>query len=229
MKIKDETIIGLLIITWTFMVVIVLGADTKYDKLTEQLQHLGEQHQELEQEVMAELAEHEDRIELMEHNYEVIHIRVNSHWQKLLEVQGQLNNHVAVIAKSATPTPKSSNKSKRINVKVSEKDIRNIAALVYLEAGSCSYKCQKAIASVVFNRMVRYKKTATQAIYESGVFTVSGRVARTTPSSESLRAVRDVLNNGSIFPTRVTAFRNNRYHSFGKKYCCIDGVYFTYV
>ena len=228
MKIKNETIIGMLILTWVFMVVIVLGGDTKFDKLTEQLQHLGETHQEFEEEVSAELAEHEDRIELMEHNYDVIHIRVNNHWQKLLEVQGQMNEHME--ATKATPTPKSgNNKSKRINVKVTEKDIRNIAALVYLEAGSCSYKCQKAIASVVFNRMVRYKKTATQAIYENGVFTVSGRVARTKPSAESLRAVRDVLNNGSIFPTRVTAFRNNRYHSFGKPYVAIDGVYFSWV
>ena len=227
MRIKDETIIGLLILTWVFMVVIVLGGETKMDELTKQLETIGTAQAEFEEEVTSELAEHEDRLDLMEHNYDVIHIRVNNHWQKLIEIQGIVNDHAEVI--KSTPTPKSSNKSKRINVKVSEKDIRNIAALVYLEAGSQSYKCQKAIASVVFNRMVRYKKTATQAIYENGVFTVSGRVARTKPSSESLRAVRDVLENGSIFPTRVTAFRNGHYHSFGRKYCVIDGVYFTYV
>ena len=227
MKIKDSTIICLLILTWVFIFCGVMGSEAKMDELVRQIQELGEQQQDLSVEVTAELAEHEDRIEIMEHNYDVIHIRVNNHWQKLLEVQGQVNDHMESVR--ATPTPKSSNKSKRINVKVTEKDIRNIAALVYLEAGSCSFKCQKAIASVVFNRMVRYKKTANQVIYENGVFSVSGRVAKTKPSSESLRAVRDVLNNGSIFPIRVTAFRSGHYHSFGKRYCKIDGVYFTYV
>lgn len=114
-----------------------------------------------------------------------------------------------------------------LNVKVSEKDIRDIAALVYLEAGSQSYRCQKAIASVIFNRMIRYNMTAQQTIHQNGVFSPASRVSSTKPSSSCLMAVREVLEEGTTLPRNVVAFRNGHYHSFGRRYCCIDGVYFT--
>lgn len=114
-----------------------------------------------------------------------------------------------------------------LNVKVSEKDIRDIAALVYLEAGSQSYACQKAIASVIFNRMIRYNMTAQQVIHQNGVFSPASRVSSTKPSSSCLMAVREVLEEGTTLPRNVVAFRNGHYHTFGRRYCCIDGVYFT--
>lgn len=114
-----------------------------------------------------------------------------------------------------------------LNVKVSEKDIRDIAALVYLEAGSQSYACQKAIASVIFNRMIRYNMTAQQTIHQNGVFSPASRVSSTKPSSSCLMAVREVLEEGTTLPRNVVAFRNGHYHTFGRRYCCIDGVYFT--
>lgn len=114
-----------------------------------------------------------------------------------------------------------------LNVKVSEKDIRDIAALVYLEAGSQSYACQKAIASVIFNRMSRYNMTAQQTIHQNGVFSPASRVSSTKPSSSCLMAVREVLEEGTTLPRNVVAFRNGHYHTFGRRYCCIDGVYFT--
>ena len=115
----------------------------------------------------------------------------------------------------------------RITADLSEYDTRLIAKLVYCEAGSTSYRCQKAIASVVVNRMRRYHKSASQVIFEDGVFSVSYKVRRTTPSSTSLKAVRDVLRNGTTLPRSVVAFRYGHYHSFGRRYCRIDGVCFT--
>lgn len=228
MKIKDETIIGLLIITWVFMVVIILGGETKIGELTEQLKHLGEQQQEDIAEMQAELAEHEDRLYLVEHNYEVIKIRVNNHWDKLLDLQGMVVEHSERITK-VEQTAKEATRSKGLNLKITQSEIRKIGSLVYLECGSCSTRCKRAVASVVFNRMIRYKKSVNQAIYEKGVFSVAGKIGRTKPSQSCIDAVKYVLYHGTTLPRRVTAFRNRKYHNFGKPYVAIDGVYFSWV
>lgn len=226
-KIKDSTVIGLLILTWLFIFCGVLGTENEIDRLQKQIDENYTSLNDLSIEVTAELAEHEDRLELLEHNYEVLKIRVGNHYDRLMSLEETVSSHQEILTKP-TPTPKSTSRTK-VNVKVSQKDIRNIAALVYLECGSCSDRCKRAVASVVFNRMMRYHKTASQAIYEKGVFSVSGRVSRTKPSQSCLDAVNYVLNHGTTLPLRVTAFRNGHYHSFGKHYCKIDGVYFTYV
>ena len=228
MRIKDSTIIGLLIFTWLFMFCIVVGTDSKIDKLVKQLETLGQVQSDFQEEVSAELAEHEDRLYLIEHNQEVIKIRVNNHWNKLLSLEGMVNDHSDRITK-VEQAPKASVHSKRLNLKIKQSEIRKIGSLVYLECGSCSTKCKRAVASVVFNRMIRYKKTVNQVIYENGVFSVAYKVGRTKASKSCIDAVKYVLYHGTTLPTRVTAFRNKRYHNFGRKYCCIDGVYFTYV
>lgn len=227
-RIKDSTIIGLLILTWLFIFCGVLGTENEIDRLQKQIDENYASFNDLSVEVTAELAEHEDRIEVLEHDFEVLKIRVGNHYDRLVSLENTVSSHQEILSKP-TPTPKSSSRSKRLNVKVSQRDIRNIAALVYLECGSCSDRCKRAVASVVFNRMMRYHKTASQVIYEKGVFSVSGRVSRTKPSQSCIDAVNYVLNHGTTLPLRVTAFRNGHYHSFGKHYCKIDGVYFTYV
>ena len=74
--------------------------------------------------------------------------------------------------------------------------------------------------------MIRYNKTARQVIFEPGVFSVS--ISGTRASAESIRAVRDVVKNGTTLPKNVLAFRNQHYHrGFGRPYCHIDGVYFS--
>lgn len=61
---------------------------------------------------------------------------------------------------------------------------------------------------------------------EAGVFSVD--ISSTRASAESIRAVRDVIKNGTTLPKNVLAFRNQHYHrNFGRPYCCIDGVYFS--
>ena len=228
MKIKDSTIICLLILTWVFIFCGVMGSEARMDELVKQLQELGEQQQDLSVEVTAELAEHEDRLYLIEHNQEITKIRISNHYEKFLMLQEQVAEHNDRI-KKVEQTPKSSVHGNRYNLKVSAHDKKLMASLVYLECGSQSYRCQKAVASVVVNRMIRYRKTVRQAIYERGVFSVASKVARTTPNQSCVDAVNSVLKDGTTLPLRVTAFRNGHYHSFGKHYCKIDGVYFTYV
>jgi len=165
-----------------------------------------------------ELTERLDEAELQ--------IRLNR--GKIVLMQSKLNK----ITPTPTPKPKitsnaTSTYRNKVSVRLSNYDIRNIAALVYLEAGGQSYRCQKAIASVIINRMSRYHKTASQVICEPGVFGPASQVRSTKPNAQCLRAVRDVVNHGTTLPKSVVAFRNKHYHSFGRRYCCIDGVYFT--
>ena len=228
MKIKDSTVICFLIGTIILVLCGVLGAEGEIDRLQAQLDQLQTDLNDISAEVTSELAEHEDRLYLIEHNQEVTKIRISNHYEKFLELQEQVAEHNDKI-KKIEQTPKGTAHGNRYNLKVSARDKKLMASLVYLECGSQSYRCQKAVASVIVNRMIRYRKTARQVIYERGVFSVASKVARTTPSQSCVNAVNSVLKDGTILPLRVTAFRNKRYHSFGRRYCCIDGVYFSYV
>lgn len=224
MQLKTSTIICLFIVTWIFIIIVMFGGENKVNDVNHEIaigyatqSMLSEEISQVS-EANVELAERADEIE---YENTLQGVRLALHRQMLddmTEDVDMLNNYLP------TPTPIPTH---AISVSVSEADIRNIAALVYLEAGSQSYRCQQAIATVIFNRMMRYHKTANQVIYESGVFSPASRVASTTPSASCLDAVRSVLSGGGTLPSNVLAFRNGHYHSFGRNYCCIDGVYFT--
>lgn len=113
-------------------------------------------------------------------------------------------------------------------LKISNKDIEKIASLVFLESGSQSYTCQKAVASVVFNQMLKYHESVDDIIYNKDRFSVAKRINSTRPSMTSIMAVKYVLENGRTVPKNVTAFRNGHYHTFGRPYRKIDQVYFSY-
>lgn len=176
-----------------------------------------------EKEMTYEIETLKESIFEVEEKIEDAELKLNSHTGLLNKIGLWQTEH----EKKHKQKQSSARTSKKVPVNLSKKDIRNIAALTYLEAGSQSYRCQKAVVSVVINRMIKYKKTATQIIYQPGVFSVAYKVAKTKPSAQSLKATCDVIKNGTTLPRSVVAFRNGRYHSFGRRYCCIDGVYFS--
>ncbi len=110
---------------------------------------------------------------------------------------------------------------------LTDQEMRDMAALVYLEAGAQSYKCQQAIASVIVNLMVKNHASVNSTIFNTRTFSPARSISRTNPSQSCINAVRDVLENGCTLPSNVTAFRNRHYHNFGTPYCVIDGVYFS--
>ena len=170
-------------------------------------------------------ADQDARLDDLEYHDTIQDIRLRMHRDELTNAANLFTDLLEEVGDIEIKT--NSAHRNRLGVKVSEKDIRDIAALVYLEAGGHSYKLQKAIASVVFNRMIKYHKSAQSVIYESGVFSPAYKVSRTIPSSSCLKAVREVLANGTTLPRSVVAFRTGHYHSFGRRYTCIDGVYFS--
>lgn len=110
---------------------------------------------------------------------------------------------------------------------MSKSELRMFAALVYIEAGNESYKCQLGVASVVMNLMLAEGKSLKSCIYTPGRFTVASRVGRTTPSDTSIKACQQIIESGPIFPRSVKCFRNNHYFSWATPYTCIDNVYFS--
>ena len=228
MKIKDSTVIILLILTWFLIICGVLGAENEISRMEEQIKTAYGQQDELLR-ITSELVNSQNelvtRVDELETHDRVQDYRLAMHRDQLEDNASlftDLLNSVEHLEEYMRSLP-----DNVLGVEVSDQDIRDISALVYLEAGSQSYRCQKAIASVIFNRMIRYNMTAQQVIYQRGVFSPANRVRNTRPSSSCLMAVREVLETGTTLPRNCVAFRNGHYHAFGTPYTCIDGVYFS--
>ena len=129
---------------------------------------------------------------------------------------------------TSTPTPTPLEDSYYIyDGTLTDEELRDMAALVYLEAGGENYMCQKGIASVIINRMVYTNSSLDDVMYAPNAFSPAKYIKSTTPSESCINAVNDVLTNGTIFPLNVLAFRADYYHDFGTPYMRIDDVFFT--
>lgn len=219
-----------LIITWLMLLMILVSilaylADDEIDAVNKTLGALLESQETLVNEnkqIMDKLNDIDSRIDTLEHNQEITDIRLKNHYSSINETQDKIDKIQKQSSLEAEKVP-----SKKYGYKYSEYEIRLMAKLVYLEAGAQSYRCQKAIASVIINRSKKYHKSIYNTIYEPGVFGPAYKVSRTTPSNSCLRAVHEVVRNGTTLPSNVVIFRNRHYHTFGRRYCCIDGVYFS--
>lgn len=115
-------------------------------------------------------------------------------------------------------------------LEMTEDDVYELATLVYLESGTESYECQKAIASVVIHRMQNDDLTLQEVIYAKNQFSPAYLIAESCPSDSTLAAVKDVLQNGPCIPNYVTFFRADYYHNWSEliiPYCVIDHTYFS--
>lgn len=116
-------------------------------------------------------------------------------------------------------------------IQLTEDEIYELATLVWLESGTESLECQKAIASVVINRMTTTNRSLHDIIYAPNQFTPANRIDSNNPSEATLAAVRDVVENGPSVPEYVTYFRANYYFDWGPRYqnyINIDHTYFSY-
>lgn len=115
-------------------------------------------------------------------------------------------------------------------MEMGESDVYELATLVYLESGTESFECQKAIASVVIHRMQNDDLTLQEVIYAKNQFSPAYLIAQSEPSESTLQAVREVLQNGPTIPNYVTFFRADYYHNWSEliiPYCVIDHTYFS--
>lgn len=110
---------------------------------------------------------------------------------------------------------------------LSDKEIRDFAALLYLEAGGTSIECQKAVASTVLNRMYLYNTNLYDTIYASGQFTPAHKIKYTKPNPIQIEIIKSLCKTGPTIPKTVIYFRADYYFSWAKPYTNIDNVYFS--
>ena len=113
---------------------------------------------------------------------------------------------------------------------LTEDEINTLATLVYLEARGESYECQKAVASVIINRMTTTGMSLNEVVYQPKQFEPAALIERNEPNDQTLEAVKYVVKHGPTVPEYVTFFRADRYHRFGDlvDYAVIDNTYFSY-
>lgn len=118
-----------------------------------------------------------------------------------------------------------------------------LATLVYLESSICSEDCQRAVASVIFNRLDsgRWKKdvnkdgkvTLYDIVYYPNAFSPSYLIEnyKDKTTQECYDAVDYVIQNGPTVPTYVRYFRTKYHFKWDgyKGYCDMDNVYFGYM
>ena len=123
---------------------------------------------------------------------------------------------------------------------ISEDEYHMLASLVYLESGACSLDCQKAVASVIFNRLESgawnedingdNEITLYDIVYYPAAFSPAHRISKTKTSSSSYEAVEYVLLYGPTVPQYVRYFRSDydfKWINY-KHYTKFDNMYFGY-
>lgn len=128
------------------------------------------------------------------------------------------------------PCTECGNMTSGAGVYLTDYEVTLLSTLVYLEGGTESYDCQKAIASTVINRMRTTGSTLTDVVYQPGQYSVADKLSYSWYSDSARNAVEDVLTNGTTLPIYVTFFRAGYYHTWGDQvaYCYMDNTYFSY-
>lgn len=117
---------------------------------------------------------------------------------------------------------------------VTEEERDLLAKLVFCEANTENLDCQKAIVSVVFNRLEagKWGSSLEDVIFYPNAFTPAtfGLLENAEPTAENYEAVDYVFKNGSTLPTYVRYFRADKHFSWEgyEGYVVLDSVYFGY-
>lgn len=132
--------------------------------------------------------------------------------------------------KATSVTSRSANV--RTNVyNVSNADRELIAKLLYHEARGESVECQRAVVSVIFNRLKTgyWGDTFYKVIYAKNQFepVARGLINGTKPSQAQYDAVDYVIKNGVTVPENVIYFRANYFFDWATDYISIDNTYFS--
>ena len=127
--------------------------------------------------------------------------------------------HNTEVHRPTKNTPKN-----KLAIRITTEERELIARIVTCEADEYSVECQRAVASVIFNRLEsgKWQKdmnkdgkiTVYDIIYYPNAFTPvqDGSLDRcTAPSESAYKAVDYVIQNGPTLPTYVRYFRNYKH------------------
>ena len=128
---------------------------------------------------------------------------------------------------------KRSNRKKEY-IHLSESEITIFASLIFFEGGAESVESQRAIASVVLNRMKMDNLSLRQVVFAKNQFEpaylIGNKHIDDKYMKKSKKIVRYVCKNGPTIPPYVTYFRADYYHNWAGMvpYKKIDQTYFSY-
>lgn len=114
---------------------------------------------------------------------------------------------------------------------MTDEEIRDFAALLWLEARGEPEDVKYAVASVILNRVTLYEMSLHDVMYAPGQFSPAKYIENTDPTEDEIRIVKDVLQTGPTIPEYVCYFRAGHYHSWSgmNDYGYFGGgTYFSY-
>lgn len=116
------------------------------------------------------------------------------------------------------PVPEHTVNERYASIEISDDEMKELAALVYLEARGEPAAGQQAVAEVVLNRVLssEFPNTVHDVIYDTkyGVqFTPYKRVASTTPTDAQYEAIDNALYGDLILDEDVLYFSRKAYNS----------------
>lgn len=114
---------------------------------------------------------------------------------------------------------------------LSDEDIRDFAALVFLEAGAEPEEVKYAVASVILNRMTLWNMSFTEVAYQKNQFSPASLINSTEARDVEISIIKDILKNGPTIDKYVCYFRADYYHTWKgmNNYNCFGGnTYFSY-
>lgn len=115
---------------------------------------------------------------------------------------------------------------------ITQEDRIMLAKLVYLEAGNCGQECQRAVVSVVLNRLESgyWGNTIEEVIYFPNAFSPTNMMEGCIPTQDSHEVVDYVLKNGPTVPKEVRYFRDDFDHRWDgyTHYATYDNIYFGF-
>lgn len=125
--------------------------------------------------------------------------------------------------------PKIEEKKQAYNITPAEREL--LAKLLYHEARGESLECQKAVTSVILNRVEsgKWGDSLEKVIYAKNQFepVSKGLLPNTKPLAKQYEAIDYVIENGATVPANVLYFRADKYFDWGTNYMAMDNTYFS--
>lgn len=161
--------------------------------------------------------------------FKVIEYRCNI---RITEIRNNAKNGVKMpIKEEVVEEPiKKAEPIKKVEVKTIDNKIDDrelLARLLYTEARGESIECQRAVVSVVLNRVNTSGNTISEVIKAPGQFDLGNKLDNIKPLQTQYDVVDYVLANGITIPSDVIYFRSGHFHSFAEDYKQIGNMYFS--
>lgn len=115
-------------------------------------------------------------------------------------------------------------------IELTDDEVYMLATLIYLEGNVESLDCQRAICSVVINRMNMWDMTLEEVIYQKNQFTPARLIKYYDPTDVQIGIVEEIMKHGVTIPEYVCYFRADRYHNWSgmNDFKYIDSTYFSF-